>query len=64
MKKAPKLSLSRETLAHLTHSQLEEAAGGVATRDKSCLLSCYAGCSAVGCTDTCPQTIVRTCVCA
>ena len=26
-KKAPKLSLSRETLAHLTHSQLEEAAG-------------------------------------
>jgi hypothetical protein len=60
-KKAPKLSLSRETLAHLSHFQLEQAAGAVpATNDKSCLLSCYAGCSAVGCTDTCP---VRTQVC-
>jgi predicted metal-binding protein len=64
-KKAPKLSLSRETLAHLSSSRLEEAAGGVpATYDKSCLLSCYAGCSAVGCTDTCPPSIVRTgCFC-
>jgi hypothetical protein len=26
-KRAPKLSLSRETLAHLTHSQLEGAEG-------------------------------------
>ena len=60
-KKAPKLFLSRETVALLTHSQLKEAAGGVETRDKSCLLSCYAGCSAVGCTDTCPPTIVQTC---
>jgi hypothetical protein len=63
-KRAPKLSLSRETLAHLNHTQLEGAEGGVATNDKSCLLSCFAGCSAVGCTDTCPHTIVRTCICA
>jgi hypothetical protein len=33
-KKAPKLFLSRETLALLTRSQLEEAAGGAGTRDK------------------------------
>jgi predicted metal-binding protein len=59
-KKALKLSLSRETLAHLSYTQLEGAAGAVATGDKSCLLSCYAGCSAVGCTDTCPPSIVRT----
>lgn len=60
-KKAPKLFLNRETLAHLANPQLEGAAGGVpATADKSCLLSCYAGCSAVGCTDTCPPSIVRT----
>lgn len=62
-KKAPKLFLSRETLALLTRSQLKEAAGGAGTRDKSCLLSCFAGCSDVGCTDTCPPTIVRTCRC-
>jgi hypothetical protein len=62
-KKAPKLSLSRETVALLTRSQLEGAAGGVETRDKSCLLSCFAGCSDVGCTDTCPSQIVRTCLC-
>lgn len=61
-KKAPKLTLNRETLAHLSNRQLEGAAGG-ATYDKSCLLSCYAGCSAVGCTDTCPPTIVQTCRC-
>jgi arsenate reductase len=43
----------------------ELAAGAVpATYDKSCLLSCYAGCSAVGCTDTCPPSIIRTgCFC-
>ena len=64
-KKAPKLSLSRETLAHLSNSRLEGVAGAVpATYDKSCLLSCYVGCSAVGCTDTCPPSIVRTgCFC-
>ena len=62
-KKAPKLSLSRETLAQLTGNQIEGVAGGAATNDKSCLLSCFAGCSAVGCTDTCPRTIIRTCTC-
>jgi predicted metal-binding protein len=64
-KKAPKLSLSRETLVHLSNPQLEGAAGAVPeTRDKSCLLSCRAGCSAVGCTDTCPPSIVQTgCTC-
>lgn len=62
-KKVSKLSLHRDTLAHLSEPLLEGAAGGAATIDKSCLLSCYAGCSDVGCTDTCPPTIVRTCWC-
>ena len=62
-KKTFKLALHRETLANLSNRQLEEVAGGAATNDKSCLLSCFAGCSAVGCTDTCPRTIVRTCTC-
>ncbi len=62
-KKTFKLALHRETLANLSNRQMEEAVGGVATNDKSCLLSCFAGCSAVGCTDTCPRTIVRTCTC-
>ena len=60
-KKTFKLALHRETLANLSNRQMEEAAGGAATNDKSCLLSCFAGCSAVGCTDTCPRTIVRPC---
>jgi predicted metal-binding protein len=60
-KKTLKLTLHRETLAHLSNRHLEGAAGGVGnTRDKSCLLSCFAGCSDVGCTDTCPPSIVRT----
>jgi predicted metal-binding protein len=64
-KKAPKLSLSRETIVQLSNSRLERAAGAVPeTQDKSCLLSCRAGCSAVGCTDTCPPSIVHTgCFC-
>ena len=53
-KKTPKLSLSRETLASLSNNRLENVGGGVVTYDKSCLYSCYAGCSAVGCTDGCP----------
>ncbi|HEX3552010.1 MAG TPA: class I lanthipeptide [Thermoanaerobaculia bacterium] len=60
-KKTLKLILHRETLANLSNHQMEAAVGGAATNDKSCLLSCFAGCSAVGCTDTCPRTIVRTC---
>jgi hypothetical protein len=60
-KKALKLTLNRETLAHLSNRHLENIAGGVPyTYDKSCYLSCFAGCSAVGCTDTCPPSIVRT----
>jgi hypothetical protein len=62
-KKTLKLTLHRETLANLTDPQMEGAGGGAGTRDKSCLLSCFAGCSDVGCTDTCPPTIVRTCTC-
>jgi predicted metal-binding protein len=62
-KKTLKLTLHRETLAHLSNHHLEGAAGGAGTNDKSCLLSCFAGCSEVGCTDTCPPTIVRTCRC-
>ncbi|MBW8876731.1 MAG: class I lanthipeptide [Acidobacteria bacterium] len=62
-KKTFKLALHRETLANLSNRQMEEVAGVAATNDKSCLLSCFAGCSAVGCTDTCPRTIVRTCTC-
>lgn len=63
-KKVSKLCLSRETLSYLSRPELEQAAGAVArTNDKSCLLSCFAGCSDVGCTDTCPPTIVGTCRC-
>ena len=63
-KKTLKLTLHRETLANLSIREMEGAAGGVGnTHDKSCLLSCFAGCSDVGCTDTCPRTIVRTCTC-
>jgi hypothetical protein len=54
-KKTLKLSLHRETLAFLSSKQLERPVGGVETYDKSCLLSCYVGCSAVGCTDGCPS---------
>ena len=61
-KKVSKLSLHRETLAHLSDPSLERAAGG-ATYEKSCLLSCFAGCSDIGCTDTCPSRIVQTCIC-
>lgn len=61
-KKAPKLSLHRETVAFLSGDKLEKAAGGVPpTYDKSCLLSCYAGCSAIGCTDGCPSYLVGGC---
>jgi len=60
-KKTLKLTLHRETLAHLTGPRLKGAVGGVPeTQDKSCLLSCYAGCSNVGCTDGCPPSIVHT----
>ena len=64
-KKTLKLTLNRETLANLARTHLEGIAGGVPeTQDKSCLLSCRAGCSAVGCTDTCPPSIIRTgCFC-
>ncbi|MFL6234971.1 MAG: class I lanthipeptide [Thermoanaerobaculia bacterium] len=63
-KKLSKLCLNRETLSHLSHSQMENVAGAVPyTYDKSCLLSCFAGCSAVGCTDGCPSRIVNTCIC-
>jgi hypothetical protein len=63
-KKTRKLTLHRETLTNLTHPHLEGVAGGVPeTHDKSCLLSCRAGCSDVGCTDTCPPSIVRTGCC-
>jgi hypothetical protein len=63
-KKVSKLCLSRETLSSLSHPQLEQVAGAVPyTYDKSCLLSCFAGCSAVGCTDGCPSRIVNTCIC-
>ena len=63
-KKTLKLTLHRETLAYLSNRHLEGAAGGVGnTNDKSCLLSCFAGCSDVGCTDTCPPSIVRTGCC-
>jgi hypothetical protein len=59
-KKTPKLSLSRETLAFLSNDRLENIAGGVPyTYDKSCLLSCFAGCSAVGCTDGCPPYLTQ-----
>lgn len=64
-KKSRKLTLHRETLAQLVTPHLEGVVGGVPeTHDKSCLLSCRAGCSAVGCTDTCPASIIRTgCFC-
>ncbi len=64
-KKSLKLTLHRETLAHLSGRHLEGvAAGGVPqTYDKSCYLSCYAGCSDIGCTDGCPPSIVRTGCC-
>ena len=61
-KKAPKLSLHRETLASLAGNRLDHVAGGVPeTEDKSCLLSCYVGCSARGCTDGCPSYLVGGC---
>jgi len=60
-KKSHKFAHHRETLAHLSGQRLEEVAGGVPyTYDKSCYLSCYAGCSDIGCTDGCPPSIVRT----
>lgn len=60
-KKSLKLTLHRETLAYLSNQRLEDVAGAVPeTQDKSCLLSCFAGCSNVGCTDGCPPSIVRT----
>jgi len=63
-KKTLKLTLHRETLAYLSNRHLEGAAGaGEDTVNKSCLLSCFAGCSDVGCTDTCPPSIVRTGCC-
>lgn len=64
-KKTRKLTLHRETLASLSKTHMEGVAGGVPeTVVKSCLLSCFAGCSAVGCTDTCPPSIIRTgCFC-
>ena len=63
-RKTRKLTLHRETLTHLTRSHLEGVAGGVPyTYDKSCYLSCRAGCSDIGCTDTCPPSIVRTGCC-
>jgi hypothetical protein len=63
-KKVSKLCLNRETLSHLAHPQMEKVVGAVPyTYDKSCLLSCFAGCSAVGCTDGCPSRIVNTCIC-
>jgi hypothetical protein len=64
-KKTLKLTLHRETLAHLSSRRLEGVAGGGVpyTYDKSCYLSCYAGCSDIGCTDTCPPSIVRTGCC-
>jgi hypothetical protein len=63
-KKVSKLSLSRETLSSLSRPQMEQVAGAVPyTYDKSCLLSCFAGCSDVGCTDGCPSRIVQTCIC-
>ncbi|HEY4596828.1 MAG TPA: class I lanthipeptide [Thermoanaerobaculia bacterium] len=63
-KKVSKLCLNRETLSYLSQPQMEGVAGAVPyTYDKSCLLSCFAGCSAVGCTDGCPSQIVRTCLC-
>ncbi len=61
-KKALKLSLHRETVALLSGERLERVGGGVPeTYDKSCLLSCFAGCSAIGCTDGCPSYLVGGC---
>jgi predicted metal-binding protein len=63
-KKTLKLTLHRETLANLSKRHLEGAAGaGEDTLNKSCLLSCFVGCSDIGCTDTCPPTIIHTCYC-
>lgn len=59
MKKSLKLSLHRETLRHLDHEPLARVAGGE-TLERSCYLSCFATCSDVGCTDTCPSQIVPT----
>ncbi|MEA2603773.1 MAG: hypothetical protein QOF89_4765 [Acidobacteriota bacterium] len=64
-KKTLKLTLNRETLAYLSNPQMQGIAGAVPeTREKSCLLSCQVGCSAVGCTNTCPPSIIVTgCFC-
>ena len=43
-KKIEKLTLNRETLRSLTDKSMQDVAGGVATRDKSCILSCPLGC--------------------
>jgi hypothetical protein len=60
MKKGLKLSLHRETLRLLSHEPLAGVAAGTGTQERSCFLSCFAGCSDIGCTDTCPSQIVRT----
>jgi hypothetical protein len=61
-KKSPKLSLHRETLASLSSDRMENVAGGVPeTYVKSCLLSCFGTCSAIGCTDGCPSYLIGGC---
>jgi hypothetical protein len=43
-KKIEKLTLNRETLRSLTDKSMQDVAGGVETRDRSCILSCPLGC--------------------
>lgn len=57
--KRPELPLHRETIRRLSGEPLSHVVGGE-TLERSCYLSCFRGCSDVGCTDTCPSQIVPT----